>query len=155
MGVQKSTLQWLPSVVPGTPKDTFSRLHYGSSEPKASSPGLSLHKRTRTSAPPIRPDLISFRCLFAAHPKVRSRPFLQIAHLVVATLLIQQAGRKRTKAHTGSVTVIQRFESAAHKIAGTDFEQAKAGPNGVNSRARLLKRVFDIDLEHCPTAAVP
>jgi integrase-like protein/putative transposase len=53
------------------------------------------------------------RVLFAAHPHLLS-PVLQIVHRVIATFLIQQAGLQRTEAHTGSVTLIQRFGSAAN-----------------------------------------
>jgi len=48
---------------------------------------------------------------------------LQIVHRLIATFLIQQTGLQRTEAKTGAVTLIQRFGSAAHKIAGSDFEQ--------------------------------
>ncbi|MGH8480687.1 MAG: carboxylesterase family protein, partial [Gammaproteobacteria bacterium] len=57
-----------------------------------------------------------------------------IVHRVIATFLIQQAGLQRTEGHSGAVTLIQRFASAAHKIAGSDFEQPEAGPNGVKGR---------------------
>jgi hypothetical protein len=41
-------------------------------------------------------------------------PVWQIVHRVIATFLIQQAGLKRTQAHTGAVTLIRRFGSAAN-----------------------------------------
>ncbi len=75
---------------------------------------------------PVRQWVLSFpiplRCLFAAHPELLA-PVLQIVHRVIGRFLIQQAGLERTEAHTGAVTLIQRFGSAAHKIAGSDFEQ--------------------------------
>ena len=47
-----------------------------------------------------RPDLLS--------------PLLQCIHGVIATFLIKQSGLKRSHAHTGAVTLIQRFGSAAN-----------------------------------------
>jgi ribosomal protein S27E len=75
---------------------------------------------------PVRQWALSFpiplRLLFATHPELLA-PVLQIVHRVIATFLIQQAGLQRTEAHTGAVTLIQRFGSAADKIARSDFEQ--------------------------------
>ncbi len=56
---------------------------------------------------------IPLRILFAAHPELLS-PLLQVIHRVIATFLIKQAGLKRSQAHTGAVTLIQRFGSAAN-----------------------------------------
>jgi hypothetical protein len=56
---------------------------------------------------------IPLRILFAAHPDLLS-PLLQIIHRVIATFLLKQAGLKRGQAHTGAVTLIQRFGSAAN-----------------------------------------
>ncbi len=53
------------------------------------------------------------RILLAAHPQLLSA-VLQIVHRVIATFLIKQAGLKRCEAHTGAVTLIQRFGSAAN-----------------------------------------
>jgi hypothetical protein len=39
---------------------------------------------------------------------------LRIIHRVIARLLIKQAGAKGSEAHTGAVTLIQRFGSAAN-----------------------------------------
>jgi hypothetical protein len=39
---------------------------------------------------------------------------VQVVHRVIATFLIKQAGLKHTEAHTGAVTLIQRFGSAAN-----------------------------------------
>ena len=66
---------------------------------------------------PVRQWVLSFpiplRILLAAHPQLLSA-VLQIVHRVVATFLIKQAGLKRCEAHTGAVTLIQRFGSAAN-----------------------------------------
>ena len=66
---------------------------------------------------PVRQWFLSFpnalRALLAAHPQ-RVSEDLQIVHRVFATFLIKQAGLKRTDAHTGAVTLIQRFGSAAN-----------------------------------------
>ena len=66
---------------------------------------------------PVRQWVVSFpiplRWLFAAHPELLA-PVLRIVHRVIATFLIQQAGLQRTEAHTGAVTLIQRFGSAAN-----------------------------------------
>ena len=56
---------------------------------------------------------IPLRTLLAAHPQLVSA-VLQVVHRVIATFLIKQAGLKRTEAHTGAVTLIQRFGSAAN-----------------------------------------
>jgi hypothetical protein len=53
------------------------------------------------------------RLLLAAHPELLS-PLVQIIHRVIATLLIKQSGLKRGQAHSGAVTLIQRFGSAAN-----------------------------------------
>jgi hypothetical protein len=66
---------------------------------------------------PVRQWVLSFpiplRILFAAHPDLLS-PLLQCIHRVVAAFLIKQSGLKRSQAHTGAVTLIQRFGSAAN-----------------------------------------
>ena len=66
---------------------------------------------------PVRQWVLSFpialRILFAAHPELLS-PVLHIIHRVIARFLIQQAGLKGSQAHTGAVTLIQRFGSAAN-----------------------------------------
>jgi hypothetical protein len=53
---------------------------------------------------PVRQWVLSFpiplRLLFATHPQLLA-PLLRIVHRVIATFLIQQAGLKRTEAHTG------------------------------------------------------
>jgi hypothetical protein len=66
---------------------------------------------------PVRQWVLSFpiplRILFAAHPQLLT-PLLQVIHRLIARFLIQQAGLKRGDAHTGAVTLIQRFGSAAN-----------------------------------------
>ena len=66
---------------------------------------------------PVRQWVLSFpiplRILFAAHPDLLS-PLLQIIHRVIATFLLKQSGLQRGQAHTGAVTLIQRFGSAAN-----------------------------------------
>ena len=51
--------------------------------------------------------------MFAAHPELLSS-VLQCIHRVIATFLIKQSGLQRSQAHTGAVTLIQRFGSAAN-----------------------------------------
>jgi len=53
------------------------------------------------------------RILFAAHPDLLS-PVLECIHRVVPAFLIKQSGLQRSQAHTGAVTLIQRFGSAAN-----------------------------------------
>src|SRR3954466_14677628 len=66
---------------------------------------------------PVRQWVLSFpiplRILLATHPELLSA-LLQIIHRVIATFLIKQSGRKRSQAHSGAVTLIQRFGSAAN-----------------------------------------
>jgi hypothetical protein len=56
---------------------------------------------------------IPLRILFAARPHLLTA-VLQIIHRVIATFQIKQAGVTRSEAHTGAVTLIQRFGSAAN-----------------------------------------
>ena len=56
---------------------------------------------------------IPLRILFAAHPELLT-PALGIVHRVITGFLLKQAGLKRSAADTGSVTLIQRFGSAAN-----------------------------------------
>lgn len=69
------------------------------------------------SGVPVRQWVLSFpiplRVLFAAHLHLLA-PVLQIIHRVISTFLIQRAGLKRIEAATGTVTLIQRFGSAAN-----------------------------------------
>ena len=66
---------------------------------------------------PVRQQVLSFpiplRFLFAAHPQLLT-PVLQIIHRVITRFLLKQAGLKGDEAHTGAVTLIQRFGSAAN-----------------------------------------
>jgi hypothetical protein len=64
---------------------------------------------------PIRQWVLSFpyplRFLLANSPQVMSK-VLGIVNRVISTHLVKKAGFNRTKAHTGAVTLIQRFGSA-------------------------------------------
>ncbi|MHC4092902.1 MAG: transposase [Planctomycetota bacterium] len=64
---------------------------------------------------PVRQWVVSFpyplRFLFASRPAVMGQ-VLGIVYRVIATHLIKKAGFPRTMAHTGAVTLIQRFGSA-------------------------------------------
>ena len=66
---------------------------------------------------PVRQWVLSFpiplRIPFAAHPQLLT-PVLQIIHRVIARFMIKQTGVKGSEAHTGAVTLIQRFGSAAN-----------------------------------------
>jgi hypothetical protein len=59
--------------------------------------------------PPLSP--IPLRLLFASHPKILG-PILKITHRVISVYLKKKAGIKGSAAHTGAVTLIQRFGSA-------------------------------------------
>ena len=64
---------------------------------------------------PLRQWVISFpfplRFLFAAHPQAMGK-VLGIVYRVIATQLIRKSGHSHRTAHTGAVTLIQRFGSA-------------------------------------------
>ena len=64
---------------------------------------------------PMRQWVLSFpyplRLLLASRPAIMGR-VLGIVYRVIATYLIRQAGFTRKMAHTGAVTLIQRFGSA-------------------------------------------
>jgi hypothetical protein len=66
---------------------------------------------------PVRQWVLSFpiplRIVLAAHPEVLT-PLLRIVHWVITGFLLSQSGLKRTAADAGSVTLIQRFGSAAN-----------------------------------------
>ena len=66
---------------------------------------------------PARQWVLSFpiplRILFAAHPELLS-PVLRIVHRVITGFLFKQAGPRRGAGDTVSVTLIQRFGSAAN-----------------------------------------
>jgi hypothetical protein len=49
----------------------------------------------------------------AAHPELLT-PVLRIVHRVITGFLLSQSGLKRSAADAGSVTLIQRFGSAAN-----------------------------------------
>ena len=64
---------------------------------------------------PMRQWVLSFpfqlRFLFASRPQIMGR-VLGIVYRVIATHLIKKAGQTHKMAHTGAVTLIQRFGSA-------------------------------------------
>lgn len=66
---------------------------------------------------PVRQWVVSFpiplRHLFATQPQLLS-PVLLVIHRALSTFMIKQAGLPRAQAHTGAVTLIQRFGSAAN-----------------------------------------
>jgi len=66
-------------------------------------------------AEPIRQWVLSFpfqlRFLFASHPALMGR-VLGIVYRTLATHIIHKAGFTKSTAHTGAVTLIQRFGSA-------------------------------------------
>ncbi len=66
---------------------------------------------------PVRQWVVSFpiplRHLFATQPQLLS-PVLQVIHRALSTFVIKHAGLTRAQAHTGAVTLIQRFGSAAN-----------------------------------------
>jgi len=131
---------------------------------------------------PVRQWVLSFpiplQILFAAQPEVLT-PVLCIVHRVITGFLLEQAGLERGAAHTGSVTLIRRFGSAANlnihlhclvldgvigaprasrraaivpdpvQKASEPAEEHAHGQSARMSWARLLKRVFDIDIERC------
>ena len=76
---------------------------------------------TSSERVPVRQWVLSFpiplRILLAAHPQLHCA-VLQIVHRVIAIFLIKHSGFKRAlkphEAHTGAVTLIQRFGSAAN-----------------------------------------
>ena len=66
---------------------------------------------------PVRQWVLSFpiplRHLFASNPALLS-PVLQVITRALSTFVIKRAGFTRTQAQTGTVTLIQRFGSAAN-----------------------------------------
>ena len=109
----------------------------------------------------------------AAHPELLT-PVLGIVHRVITGFLVEQAGLRRGAADAGRVTLIQRFGSGGNlnihlhclvlapnaKLRGAVIPQPaqKDGAPGQEDTqgqaarmrwARLLKRVFDIDVERC------
>jgi hypothetical protein len=94
-----------------------------------------------------------------AHPVRRASPTTHAGiadyHHVIASLLLKQAGLKRSQAHTGAVTLIQRFGSAAnlnihlHCLVldgvyrtcegGSVFQEARFAPSVEELQALLVK----------------
>ena len=58
-----------------------------------------------------------------------------------------QVSGKQSKPHFGSTRPVQVTEAAT--VAECEVEHAQAKPGRI-SWARLLKRVFDIDMQRCP-----
>jgi len=83
-------------------------------------------------------------------------PVLQVVHRVITRHLLDQTGFKAFEADSGAVTLIQRFGSAAnlnihlHCLVLDGVYRRTDGEPARISWARLLKRVFEIDMEHCP-----
>src|SRR5215470_14542860 len=73
--------------------------------------------RLRDPPVPVRQWVLSLpiplRLLLAAQPQLLA-PLLQAIHRVIAGFLVKRAGFKLSRAHTGAVTLIQRFGSAAN-----------------------------------------
>ena len=103
---------------------------------------------------PVRQWVLSFpiplRILLAAHPQLLSA-VLQIVHRVIATFLIKQAGLKRCEAHTGAVTLIQRFGSAANLnihlhclVLDGVYQRTEHGPVFQEARAPSSEQLEDL-----------
>jgi hypothetical protein len=77
---------------------------------------------------------IPLRLLLAAQPKLLT-PVLQVVHRVLTRVLLQQAGLKAAEAESGTVTLIQRFGSAANLnihphclVLDGVYRRSEAGP---------------------------
>lgn len=79
---------------------------------------------------PMRQWVLSFpfqlRFLFASRPALMGQ-VLGIVYRVIATHLIHQAGLTKAYAHTGAVTLIQRFGSALTNSPGAILSPPTAG----------------------------
>ena len=69
------------------------------------------------------------RFLFASQPAIMSQ-VLGIVYRVIATHLIKKAGFSCQTAHTGAVTLIQRFGSALTKSPGAILNSHRLAPKG-------------------------
>jgi hypothetical protein len=82
---------------------------------------------------PIRQWVLSFpfqlRFLFASYPELMGK-VLGIVYRTLATHIIHKAGFTKSTAHTGAVTLIQRFGSALKKSSGTIFNSRRLAPKG-------------------------
>jgi hypothetical protein len=106
---------------------------------------LSADSRTpRDLRVPVRQWVLSFPIpvllLFATHPQLLA-PVLRIVHRVIATFLIQQAGPKRTEAHTGAVTLMRpiRGTAPAGVLRASHFAPGKMVIQRFGSAANLNK----------------
>ena len=112
---------------------------------------LDLHLRCVNGCSRFR---FNSRIPFAVHPELLS-PLLQCIHGVIATFLIKQSGLQRAQAHSGAVTLIQRFGSAAnlnihldclaldgvyHGTEGMPVFQEERGPTAAELAALLSGR---------------
>ncbi len=79
---------------------------------------------------PVRQWVVSFpiplRHLFASNPHLLS-PVLQVITRAISTFLIKRAGFTHAQAQTGTVTLIQRFGSAANLNMHTIIAAPSAG----------------------------
>jgi len=76
-------------------------------------PGMACSRAMQEQLPRVIAFPIPLRILFASQPQLLS-PVLKIIHRAISTFLIKQAGLKVSEGHTGAVTLIQRFGSAAN-----------------------------------------
>ena len=103
---------------------------------------------------PVRQWVVSFpiplRVLLAAHPQLISE-VLQIVHRVIATFLIKQSGLNRSHAHSGAITLIQRFGSSANinihlhcLVLDGVYQHAEDGPIFHAARAPSLEELHGL-----------
>ena len=89
---------------------------------------------------PIRQWVLSvpfpLRFLFAAYPELMSK-VLGIVTRAVSTHLVHQAGFKKKDAHTGAVTLIQRFGSALNLNIHSAVHGCTAEGGGVSCGLEL------------------
>jgi hypothetical protein len=69
------------------------------------------------------------RFLFASQPKVMGKA-LGIVNRTIATHLTRKAGYSKTTAHTGAVTLIQRFGSALNLNIHFQWRRKRRGYQG-------------------------
>jgi len=69
------------------------------------------------------------RFVFASQPAIMGK-VLGIVYRTIATHLIKKAGYTKTTAHTGAVTLIQRFGSALTKSPGAILNSRRLAPTG-------------------------
>jgi len=76
-------------------------------------PGMACIRATQEQLPRVISFPIPLRILLASQPQLLS-PVLKVIHRTISGFLIKQAGFRADEAHTGAVTLIQRFGSAAN-----------------------------------------